>query len=65
MQIYLLRHGISEDARPGQPDTERKLTEEGREKLRRVLKRARAAEVALIPLASLEPSENDLPDRSA
>ncbi len=46
MQIYLLRHGIAEVGRPGQPDTERKLTEEGREKLRRVLKRARAAEVA-------------------
>ena len=42
MQIYLLRHGIAEDARPGQPDSERALTAEGREKLRRVLKRASA-----------------------
>jgi phosphohistidine phosphatase len=46
MQIYLLRHAIAENARPGQPDSERALTPEGREKLRRVLKRARLAEVA-------------------
>ena len=39
MQIYLLRHGIAENALPGQPDSERALTAEGREKLRRVLKR--------------------------
>jgi len=46
MQIYLLRHGIAEDAAPGHPDSERALTGEGREKLRRVLKRAQAADVA-------------------
>ncbi|MBS1856919.1 MAG: phosphohistidine phosphatase SixA [Acidobacteria bacterium] len=46
MQIYLLRHGIAEDGRPGRPDAERALTEEGRAKLRRVLKRARTAEVS-------------------
>jgi phosphohistidine phosphatase len=45
MQIYLLRHGIAEDARPGQADADRALTPEGRDKLRRVLKRARAADV--------------------
>ena len=45
MQIYLLRHGVAEDARPGQPDSERPLTSEGREKLRRVLKRARGADL--------------------
>ncbi|HTS66615.1 MAG TPA: phosphohistidine phosphatase SixA [Candidatus Acidoferrales bacterium] len=44
MQIYLLRHGIAEDGKPGRPDSERALTDEGREKLRRVLKRARAAD---------------------
>jgi phosphohistidine phosphatase len=43
MQIYLLRHGIAEDAKPGHPDSERSLTAEGRDKLRRVLKRARVA----------------------
>ena len=46
MQIYLLRHGIAEDAAPGRPDSERPLTSEGREKLRRVLKRARSADCA-------------------
>jgi phosphohistidine phosphatase len=40
MQIYLLRHGIAEDPRPGMSDADRALTPEGREKLRRVLKRA-------------------------
>ena len=45
MHIYLLRHGIAEDAPPGRPDAERALTSEGREKLRRVLQRARAADV--------------------
>jgi phosphohistidine phosphatase len=46
MQIYLLRHGIAEDAKPGRSDAERRLTEEGKEKLRRVLERARAADVS-------------------
>src|SRR5262249_54870533 len=46
MQIYLLRHGIAENARPGQADAERALTGEGRDKLRRVLKRARLADVS-------------------
>ena len=45
MEIYLLRHGIAEDAAPGKPDSERALTSAGREKLRRVLIRARAAKV--------------------
>jgi len=45
MQIYLLRHGIAEDPQPGHPDSERPLTAEGRDKLRRVLKRARTADV--------------------
>lgn len=45
MQIYLLRHGIAEDGDPGQPDSARELTDEGRARLRRVLKRARMADV--------------------
>jgi phosphohistidine phosphatase len=45
MQIYLLRHGIAEDGKPGRPDSERALTDEGRARLRRVLKRARTADV--------------------
>jgi phosphohistidine phosphatase len=43
MEIYLLRHGIAEEVRPGGRDADRALTADGREKLRRVLKRARAA----------------------
>jgi len=46
VQIYILRHGIAEDAPPGHPDEERALTDEGREKLRAILKRARASGVA-------------------
>jgi phosphohistidine phosphatase len=45
MEIYLLRHGIAEEGRPGGRDSERALTSEGREKLRRVLKRAHDAGV--------------------
>jgi len=46
MDVYLLRHGIAEDARPGTSDSDRALTREGRDKLRRVLKRAEEAGVA-------------------
>jgi phosphohistidine phosphatase len=46
MEIYLLRHGIAEDGQPGRPDSDRALTSEGREKLRRVLKRAAGAGVS-------------------
>jgi len=45
MEIYLLRHGIAEEPSTGGRDAERALTAEGREKLRRVLKRAHAAGV--------------------
>jgi phosphohistidine phosphatase len=46
MELYLLRHGIAEDGAPGQPDEERKLTPEGRKKLREVLRVASASNVA-------------------
>ena len=46
MQIYLLRHGIAEEAGPGSSDSDRALTSEGRDKLRRVLKQARRAGAA-------------------
>jgi phosphohistidine phosphatase len=45
MEIYLLRHGIAENGRPGGRDSDRALTAEGQEKLRRVLKRAHQAGV--------------------
>ena len=38
MHVYILRHGIAEDERPGVGDAERALTVDGRRKLRYVLK---------------------------
>ena len=38
MKIYILRHGIAEDAAAGQSDSDRALTPEGRKKLRNVLR---------------------------
>ena len=46
MKIYILRHGIAEDAQGSQPDSERALTPEGKKKLRSVLRAAHAAGVA-------------------
>jgi phosphohistidine phosphatase len=45
MQVYLLRHGIAEDGKPGVSDAERALTSEGRRKLRHVLELAAEAKV--------------------
>jgi phosphohistidine phosphatase len=45
LEIYLLRHAIAEDARPGSPDSARSLTPEGRRKLREVMRRAKSAGV--------------------
>ena len=45
MDIYLLRHGIAEDGRAGEPDSERSLTAEGKKKLRTVLRVAADAGV--------------------
>jgi phosphohistidine phosphatase len=46
MEIYILRHGIAEDGSPGQPDSDRALTPEGKKKLRAVLRTAAAAGVS-------------------
>jgi phosphohistidine phosphatase len=43
MQLYLLRHGIAEDASAGMRDADRALTPEGKSKLRDVLSRAAQA----------------------
>ena len=51
MELYLLRHGIAEDALPGRRDTDRELTAEGRRKLRDLLKVVKAAGV--VPTAIL------------
>jgi phosphohistidine phosphatase len=45
MELYILRHGIAEDLRPGIADHERALTAEGMDKLRATLKTAREAGV--------------------
>src|SRR5580658_9247779 len=46
MEIYLLRHGIAEDHASSGRDSDRRLTEEGRQKLRKVLERAHGAGVS-------------------
>jgi phosphohistidine phosphatase len=45
VELYLLRHGIAEDRSATGRDADRELTEEGRAKLHRVLKRAATAGV--------------------
>ena len=45
MEIYLLRHGIAEELKPGMRDADRALIEKGVRKLRGVLERAREAGV--------------------
>jgi phosphohistidine phosphatase len=46
VELYLLRHAIAEDHSSTGRDEDRRLTEEGKEKLRRVLKRAASAGVS-------------------
>ncbi len=46
MQVYLLRHGVAEEARIGASDAGRALTPYGRRKLRQVLKMASEAGVS-------------------
>lgn len=45
MEIYILRHGIAEEAHGGMKDADRALTPEGAKKLQSVLRRARAVDV--------------------
>jgi len=45
LRIYILRHGIAEGAHARGSDADRALTQEGKQKLRRVLERAKAAGV--------------------
>ncbi len=47
MQIYLLRHAIAEDGKPGQADRDRALVPEGRKKLKDVLRLAYQADCAI------------------
>jgi phosphohistidine phosphatase len=45
MEIYILRHGMAEEAHGGMRDADRALTEEGKKKLQSVLRRAHAVDV--------------------
>lgn len=45
MELYLFRHGIAEDVKPGHSDAERALTDEGRHKVADVIRTARRAGV--------------------
>lgn len=47
MQIYLLRHAIAEELRPGHADRSRALVPEGKKKLKEVLRLARQADTAV------------------
>ena len=42
MQLYVIRHGVAEDARPGQDDASRELTSDGERKFRAEVKGLRA-----------------------
>ena len=46
MDVFVLRHAIAEDAGPGQADSERRLTDVGRERLRLVVRKAMRAGMA-------------------
>ena len=46
MEVYLLRHGIAEDDSASGRDSDRQLTDEGRQKLRSVLQAAAGAGVS-------------------
>ncbi len=43
LEVYLLRHGIAEEGRPGSRDADRALTPEGKRRLRETLNVARSA----------------------
>ncbi len=45
MEIYILRHGIAEEVKPGARDSDRALTAEGKRRLLPVLRRGRAADL--------------------
>jgi phosphohistidine phosphatase len=46
MELYLLRHGMAEDRAPSGRDSDRRLTEDGKKRVRSVLKRAHKAGVS-------------------
>jgi phosphohistidine phosphatase len=47
MDLFVIRHGVAEDAEPGQDDATRELTEDGERKLRKIVKGLRRLDVDL------------------
>jgi phosphohistidine phosphatase len=47
MHLYVIRHGIAEDAPPGGDDAARQLTEGGKTRLRRAVRGLRALDIEL------------------
>jgi phosphohistidine phosphatase len=45
MQLFIVRHAIAEEAEPGQADTDRELTKEGKKKLKQVVEGLRELEI--------------------
>nr|HEX4315144.1 histidine phosphatase family protein [Kofleriaceae bacterium] len=45
MQLYVVRHAIAEDAEPGQDDSDRALSKDGKRKLRAAVRGLRALDV--------------------
>ena len=45
MQLFVIRHGIAEDAVPGQDDASRELTEDGERKLKKIVKGLRRLDI--------------------
>jgi phosphohistidine phosphatase len=45
MELYVIRHAIAEDAAHGQDDAERELTDEGRKKLKQVVRGLRRLDI--------------------
>jgi phosphohistidine phosphatase len=46
MQLYVVRHAIAEEAKLGQADGTRELTDEGRKRMKRVVKGMRALNIS-------------------
>ncbi len=47
MQLFVIRHGIAEDAGPGQDDASRELTDDGERKLKKIVKGMRRLDIEL------------------
>ncbi|HEU0034034.1 MAG TPA: phosphohistidine phosphatase SixA [Kofleriaceae bacterium] len=46
MQLFVIRHGIAEDAEPGQDDASRQLTTQGEKRVKRIVRGLRALDIS-------------------